>query len=371
VKLTAQNRYGDHALAVLLRKLPASAFDNAKVCEEALSLIRLLIRRCRGEASSMCLYKRRQTTVHAEAGPFHCLLSRLNCNIGILELVKLILENGFDLEARDVNGNTPLLYSMYYTPEFQLVGMISVLLKAGANVCAMNNFGEGCLHLLLRRLSACNNYKMSHESMTSIIDILVMLLDRGCDPTLGNVVGYTPLDAALSPTAWPILCSALEKSGMNIMDAILAIDDQSGIVLFDAEVEEKLAEALGRFNLTESWVPEEEYKRLQINGPCYLCRNRTDARERRMPFDEFQSRVVEELGFGIHMVLCKHYNGEKCLKIQEDDSCHIVDYHPDTMLSDRKRKRSWNRHVAYKLWRDGTLRTPKDSQRWAVGSKAP
>jgi hypothetical protein len=57
----------------------------------------------------------------------------------------------------------------------------------------------------------CNNYEMSSETASSLIDVLVMLLEQGCDPTLGNVVGYTPLDAALSPTAWALLCSALER----------------------------------------------------------------------------------------------------------------------------------------------------------------
>ncbi len=107
VKLIFQSRYGDHALAILSRKLPTSQYGSMKIAEDVLSLVRLLIRRSRGEVTCMLEYKRRQSAEHAQAGLFHCVLSTFNGNIRVLELVKLILENGFDLEARDFNGNTP------------------------------------------------------------------------------------------------------------------------------------------------------------------------------------------------------------------------------------------------------------------------
>ena len=317
----------------------------------------------------MCLYKRSQANVRAEAGPFHCILSRLNYNIGTLELFKLILEHGFDLELQDVNGNTPLLCSMYYTPEFQLVEVVSTLLRAEADVLVLNKHGEGCLHLLLRRLSACNNYKMSHELASSVIDILVVLLKQGCDPTLGNVVGYTPLDAALSPTALPLLFSALERAGIDIMSMIQAIDDRSGIVLLDTEIKEKFAEVLRLTNLTEPLLLGPVYNGIHTDGPCYLCGCLSEERRRQAPFDEFASTVVEELGPGIHMMVCMHYYGDVCLRIQDDDSCHPLDYHPDTMTHERKRLRSLNRHVAYRMWRHGILRSPGDCQKWALGAE--
>jgi hypothetical protein len=352
-----------------MRKLPRVKEDNTEITEDVLSLIRLLIEYCRSEASSMCLYKRRHTTEQAEAGLFHCVLNRFNCNIRILELVKLILNAGFDLEARDVNGNTPLLYSVYYTSEFQLIEVIDTLIKAGANIHVTNKNGEGCLHLLLRRLSACNNYKMNDEFAGSIVDLLVRLIEQGCDPTLGNIVGYNPVDAALSPTAWPLWCSALVGAKKDIKKILLAIDYSSGIVQFDAEVEEKFTEALKCTSRAVTRPPGEGYTGQHTDGPCYLCRGQSDKRVRQMPFDEFVSPVVEELGFGIHMGLYNHYDNEECLRVQDEDSNHLLDYHPDTMSLGRKRKRSLNRHVAYLMWRDGILRTPDDCQRWAAGAE--
>jgi hypothetical protein len=276
----------------------------------------------------------------------------------------LILENGFDLEAPDVNDNTPLLNALYYMPEFQLVEVARTLIAAGADVAAVNKHGEGCLHMLLRRLSACNHYLMASETADSLVDILAVLLERGCSPILANTEGYTPLDAAMSPTAWTLLCRALEKVGGSMKKEILDLDDREGIVQTEAELEERFAEVTT--HKTRTPPRPTEYSRLYTDQPCYLCGGHSYMELRQPPFNEFISRVVEELCFGIHMVLCWHEHGEECLLIQEEDSCHFVDYCPNKMSRDVKRKRSWRRHVAYRMWHEGILRTPSDCQRWAA-----
>jgi hypothetical protein len=350
-------------------KLPRKPHGDPKVAEDVLSLIRLLIKRRRTEVYGTCQYKRYRDTEHAPASLLHCTLARQNSSIPILELLKLILEEEFDLEARDVNGNTPLLYALYYTPHFELVEVVTTLIKAGAKVSAVNKYDEGSLHLLLRRLSACNTYNMSSEVESSLIKILVMLLGY-CDPTLSNVVGYTPLDAAFSPTAWPLLCSALERAGENIRNVILALDRRSNIEQSDAEIEERFAHVVACSTWTTSRPSESKFTRTRYTKePCYLCGRRTEWRERKMPFDEFKSRVVDEIGFGIHMMLANHNHVGECLKVQETDSCHCLDYHPAEMSPEDAMERSWRRHVAYMLWREGKLSSPSESQRWAVGGK--
>lgn len=74
--------------------------------------------------------------------------------------------------------------------------------------------------------------------------------------------------------------------------------------------------------------------------PCYLCGRRTDRRKRKAPFDEFDSQVVDEIGFGIHMVLYDHTDPGECLNVQAEDSCHFLDYQPNKMSADDARERS-------------------------------
>jgi len=91
---------------------------------------------------------------------------------------------------------------------------------------------------------------MSNKAASSLIDVFVVLLEQGCDPTLDN------FDAALSPIAWwTLLCSALEKAEENIRDVVLAVDDNSSNVLSDAEIEEKFADVLKRIIRTGPWQP--------------------------------------------------------------------------------------------------------------------
>lgn len=363
--LTWQNRDGDHALAILVSNLPVHSYGKANITEDVMILTERLLKKSQSEVYGRCQYKRRQTIEHGEASLLHCALRRQNCNIRILELVKLTLKSGIDLEARDINGNTPLLYALYYTPEFQLVEVANTLIGYGANLKAVNNYGEGCLHLLLRRLSACNNYNMCSETASSLIDILVVLLNNGCSPALSNIKEYTPIDAALSPTAWPLFCCALERAGKSINE-ILAIDCT---MQSDADIKEKSVDIVVRNAQTTSHQQGKGYSGMYTGQPCSLCGRHTDWKERQMPFDEFMSHVVEELGFGIHMKLFTHHDMSECLKVQEEDSCHSLDYHPGEMSLHGRRKRSLNRQVAYMMWREGILRTPLDCQRWAVRSE--
>jgi len=328
-----------------------------------MSLVRRLMQHCRpDEVRLTSQYKRRRGIELAPAGLLHCALFRNNSKISILKLLDFILKKKFDLEARDTNGNTPLMYALFYTPQSARFEVVSALLEAGAMTDAFNKYGEGCLHLLLRRLSACDNNEMDPASKKATINILVMLLDRGCDPTSPNVVGYTPLDAALSPIAWPLFCSALEKVGKDVEKVIQEIDMMSDIMSTDAEVEERLEYVVERHNsvmprLSHWTMPEVASGQPFAEQLCYLCGRGTNLVKRVIPFDEFRSVVVDELEFGIHMIWYNHHNGGdgECLGVWKEDSSHFLDYCPSKMNYENRKNRSWRRHVAYLLWRKGVL----------------
>jgi hypothetical protein len=328
-----------------------------------MSLVHLLMRHCRPEEVHLTYqYKRRRGIDLAPTGLLHCALSRNNSKIPILQLLNLILEKKFDLEARDINGNTPLMYALFYTPQPALFEVVSALLKAGAMTDTFNKHGEGCLHLLLRRLNACDNNEMDLKSKKATINILVKLLDKGCDPTSPNVVGYTPLDAALSPTAWSLLCSALEEVGKNVKQEIQKIDQMSDIMLTDADIEERLEYILERrdsvvLKLSHWTMPEIASGQHFAEQLCYLCGCGTDLVKREVPFDEFRSVVVDELQTGIHMVWYNHQNfgDEECLSVYEEDSSHFLDYCPSKMTCEGRKNRSWRRHIAYLLWCKGVI----------------
>jgi len=353
-------------LALLVSTLPGST--SAKVPDDLRSLIRLLIKQSSTEAYSTCRYKRRKSIQQAPASLLHCLMGRRPSRTPVLELVMLFLGQGFDdLDARDVNGNTPLLYALYYMRQSELVAVAFALIEAGADILAVNNHDEGALHLLFRRLSACNNYEMSIENYEALIRLINRLLEQ-CELTSSNIVGYTPLDAALSPTAWPLLCTALAETGNDVRDEILAIDDRSNIIQLDADLQEGFSQLWARREPSNTESPKIANCEAATEQLCFLCDHRSETTKRGAPFDEFRSMLVDELGSSIHMVACNHFIvGGECLNVREEDSSCILDYHPDKMTPQAAGKRSWNRHMAYLLWRDGGLRSPVKFQEWAVG----
>lgn len=360
------NCSSDHALAILVGNLPRNAQDVGKLDGTALSLIRSFMRKCQAEeVYGTYEYKTSRATKYAHAALLHCVLSRRNANIPIYEIVKLILDNGFDTEEQDINENTALLNAVYYSSQSEVTEITRSMLMKGANIHVRNIHKEGCLHLLLRRLSACNNREMSKTRADAFIDLLASLLQQGCDPTQENREGYTPFDAALSPTVWPIFCAALKKVDMDIRTHIRRIDRSNGIVQTDFIMVERSLSAIdiistaSRAHKTRQPKPENAVER-----PCYLCGRETVFEEdRTIPFDEFTSVIVDEIGVGIHMKLCKavngmHVNGDNCLWVHREGSCHLLDYYPGRMSSERKKARSWRMHVALDLWHEGCLWNP-------------
>jgi len=278
-----------------------------------------------------------------------------------------------DLEHADKNGNTALLYSLFYHPVLAVVQTATYWINAGADIHARNKYGEGPLHLLCRRLSACSIPNLSEDVQAGVVELLARLMrDKGCDPVQGSCFGYTPIDAAMTPVAWPLFCRALKQAGRDINDELKLLDFAAKVTWKPGELETLITEKVNEFisrrvkeypSPIPRRYPENNHAHGEGSGTatsttCYLCGGQADESKRSEPFDEFFSDIVTELGQGVHMVKCNHDDEQKCLQVHEEDSCYPLDYHPgvrEMMSAEKLRERSWRRHVAAGLWEAGLL----------------
>ncbi|KAK0610779.1 ankyrin repeat-containing domain protein [Immersiella caudata] len=351
------NRKGDHALAVMVMQL---AFPDRSI-HRPFEMMKLLL----GYAPDSDIYgtlryKSRRGVDEVPAGLLHCAVPRRRgqCEARVPMLYTwLIQEGGLDLEQPDRNGNTPLLCAVFYLPRLRIS---SLLLDAGADVRATNKYGENALHLLCRRLSACSKPDLADTDKEAVICLLARLISEGLAPLIGNIVGFTPIDAAMSPRVWPLLCSALKRNGRTMRQELQLLDLASGITISEAEVNAKFAAVMSqrRLSTAKDCLPKPS-KAGSLHNPedkvCYLCNRSTEIFFRDAPFDEFTSEIVDELGHGLHGMYYNHPCDDVCYYIHKEDSCYALDYHPAEMSKGRLMERSWRRHVAALLEERGLL----------------
>jgi hypothetical protein len=262
-----------------------------------------------------------------------------------------------DLEQTDKNGNTALLYTVFYSSDMRTTW---ILLDAGANVFATNKYGENALHLLCRRLSACSNPDLTNAKKHLLTDLLARLIRVGLDPLIGNHVGFTPVDAAMSPRVWPLLCSALRRNGRTMTRELQLLDLAAGISLSNEDINTKFEGAMSQRRLAsvKDCLSMEDVGGSPDDATtmvCYLCNRSGEMFFRDAPFDEFTSEIVDDVGHGIHAMYYNHPCDDECHHIHEEDSCYALDYHPAEMSKERLVERSWRRHVAALLEDRGLL----------------
>ncbi|KAG9233790.1 ankyrin repeat-containing domain protein [Amylocarpus encephaloides] len=147
-------------------------------------------------------------------------------NTACQHILRLLLCAGADLEAKDGDGNTPLLSLFYDKSHFAPDKLVlQSLLEAGANVLATDGDGDSVLHhhlkgpkniQILELLfeygasahslghdgdtilhSALNNYCCLEGTNQCTTEIVKSLLERGAQCNVQNKHGNTPVDTAL------------------------------------------------------------------------------------------------------------------------------------------------------------------------------
>ena len=108
------------------------------------------------------------------------------------ELIKLLIENGANVNARNKEGNTPLFY--VGEPEFA-----KLLIKKQANVNIQNKQKDTALHKLLsfyldeKNKMWSANAKKYFEWKTKYFELIKLLIENGANVNARNKEGNTPL----------------------------------------------------------------------------------------------------------------------------------------------------------------------------------
>ena len=97
---------------------------------------------------------------------------------GEMEKIKLLIQQGVDVNARDYEGNTPL----YFAVDTGKIATMQLLIKSNANVHAINHKGMTPLHLAALRGNK---------------DAVELLINRNANVHATNNMGNTPLHLAV------------------------------------------------------------------------------------------------------------------------------------------------------------------------------
>jgi ankyrin repeat protein len=129
---------------------------------------------------------------------------------GRTEKVKQLIDSGADVNARDANGDTPMIVAAFHG----LNDIVKLLIEKGADVNAKNNLGSTAL------IEAATANK---------VETVELLLTSGADTKITNIVGLTALDAALrenhSEMAHLLRAGIVKRPPQNTSYAYSALDE--------------------------------------------------------------------------------------------------------------------------------------------------
>ncbi|KAF2816985.1 uncharacterized protein BDZ99DRAFT_6421 [Mytilinidion resinicola] len=231
-----------------------------------------------------------------------------------------------------------------------------LFLKYGADPYATSNSGQGIFHHISDRLRICNVYKLGSAWLEEMTEMIVSLLQIGCDPNLRNIWGVTPSDMMNSTSSWTLWCQCLEKVGFDVAQLLQKDDEADGIEWLDNEIDERYETVViehGGLELNES----EELEDLTTEGSS--SRHRGSHRVWQWwlaPFFMFAAMHFEAAVDPCHIHARYHSDGRPCTNYVVKDMCEHSD-HQDNQYPPifSAREVSWRKHVAYRLWKNGLL----------------
>ena len=139
------------------------------------------------------LIKKGAYNTRNEARNTRLLLDSINCHLNV---IKLLIKSGANVNARDRNKKTPL----HLASDMDQLEIVSLLIKSGVNMNARDVNGETPLH------GAC--YK-------SQLEVVNCLLKNGANITIKNNRGETPFDVAKKRKSDKIKCQKLFEKIKN------------------------------------------------------------------------------------------------------------------------------------------------------------
>jgi hypothetical protein len=199
-------------------------------------------------------------------------------------------------------------------------------------------------------------------------ELLVRLLGAGCDPKLQDKDDCTPTDMAVSPTAWVLWCEAVHAAGLDMKNVLAQDDELHNVVHPAGALDSKYRRVL--CTSPPSWSLESQPTNENMDGNpcCEYCTLPEHWTRSRPPFDRTGSYMVDMADYSTHAVFSNHRDGTFCQNGVGwgscKNSCHII-YGETTYWT--KKAISWRKHVAFRLWSDGFLRTPCAAYTWATG----
>lgn len=362
LQLTLVFRLGYSALMCLLYYTQtAEANDNPKI----LQLLRLFINTCGIDSyvTDRGYQWSGNSSTYEVPALFYAIRIFTSRNYSDkLPILTHLIHADADLEDPGLFGDTAILSAArsYHT---QLAPVMRPLLQAGANVRAVDEDGLGVFHLLFSTLAACNVSEMREEEVEDVVDICRELLQRGADPELTNEWGLTAAECALQPVAWVVWCRALSRGNAGVAEVSSAgYGEGRRRSAPDLEGYAVLEKAYGPA-IVDMDVFEKEFE--YLDAVCLVCDSPASWRFQRYPFDAFSAYSFPKNEH--HLLLDNHGDGTRCSNYEMPGSCSRNDEHGKNGLPYRFDDEGFDgrKWVAYKLWDEGFLNTPREAQEWA------